>query len=86
MVDEEATRLETKFNVTFNKKALIGPYSIDLQKYLDYDKYEEHKQIWGVCGTTAKDKLQKLQNRAARIVTNSLCSSNYKGTRLADSE
>ena len=27
--------------------------------------------VWGVCGITAKDKLQKLQNRAARIVANS---------------
>ena len=27
--------------------------------------------IWGGCGTTAFNKLQKLQNRAARIVTNS---------------
>ena len=27
--------------------------------------------VWGVCGTTALNKLQKLQNRAARIVTNS---------------
>ena len=27
--------------------------------------------VWGVCGITAPDKLQKLQNRAARIVTNS---------------
>ena len=27
--------------------------------------------IWAVCSTTALAKLQKLQNRAARIVTNS---------------
>ena len=27
--------------------------------------------VWGSCGATALDKLQKLQNRAARIVTNS---------------
>ena len=27
--------------------------------------------VWGNCGTTALQKLQKLQNRAARIVTNS---------------
>ena len=27
--------------------------------------------IWGSCGTTKLNKLQKLQNRAARIVTNS---------------
>ena len=27
--------------------------------------------VWGVCGATALNKLQKLQNRAARIVTNS---------------
>ena len=27
--------------------------------------------VWGVCGTTALNKLQKLQNCAARIVTNS---------------
>ena len=27
--------------------------------------------VWGACGITALDKLQKLQNRAARIVTNS---------------
>ena len=27
--------------------------------------------VWGSCGTTRLDKLQKLQNRAARIVTNS---------------
>ena len=27
--------------------------------------------VWGNCGTTALQKVQKLQNRAARIVTNS---------------
>ena len=27
--------------------------------------------VWGCCGETLLDKLQKLQNRAARIVTNS---------------
>ena len=27
--------------------------------------------VWGICGTTALNKLHKLQNRAARIVTNS---------------
>ncbi len=27
--------------------------------------------VWGVCGITALDKLQKLRNRGARIVTNS---------------
>ena len=27
--------------------------------------------VWGSCGTTKLNKLQKLQNRAARIVTNS---------------
>ena len=27
--------------------------------------------VWGMCGTTALNKLQKIQNRAARIVTNS---------------
>lgn len=27
--------------------------------------------VWGVCGNTTLNKLQKLQNRAARIVTNS---------------
>ena len=27
--------------------------------------------VWGCCGTTTLDKLQKLQNRAARIATNS---------------
>ena len=29
--------------------------------------------VWGCCGETLLDKLQKLQNRAARIVTNSSC-------------
>ena len=27
--------------------------------------------VWGSCGSTAINELQKLQNRAARIVTNS---------------
>ena len=27
--------------------------------------------VWGSCGTTAMNELQKLQNRAVRIVTNS---------------
>ena len=27
--------------------------------------------VWGICGSTAINELQKLQNRAARIVTNS---------------
>ena len=40
-------------------KSLVEPYS----RYCC--------QVWGVCGIAALDKLQKLQNRAARIVTKS---------------
>ena len=29
------------------------------------------RTVWGCCGTTETSKLQKLQNRAARIITNS---------------
>ena len=40
-------------------KSLVEPY------------FRYCSPVWGVCGVTALDKLQKLQNRAARIVTNS---------------
>ena len=40
-------------------RSLVGPY------------FRYCCPVWGFCGASALDKLQKLQNRAARIVTNS---------------
>ena len=33
--------------------------------------YDYCSVVWGNCGKTLRDKLQRLQNRAARVLTNS---------------
>ena len=33
--------------------------------------YDYCSMVWGNCGKTLRDKLQRLQNRAARVLTNS---------------
>ena len=48
------------------KESLIMLYRSLVEPYFRYCC-----PVWGSCGATALDKLQKLQNRAARIVTNS---------------
>ena len=39
-------------------------YQVLIQPHFDYCS-----SVWGTCGVTLKDKLQKLQNRAARVLT-----------------
>ena len=41
-------------------------YSSIVEAYFPY-----FCSVWGACGVTEKNRLQKFQNRAARIVTNS---------------
>ena len=48
------------------KESLIMLYRSLIEPYFRYCC-----PVWGSCGASALDKLQKLQNRAARIVTNS---------------
>ena len=48
------------------KVSLIMLYSCLVEPYFRYCC-----PVWGSCGASALDKLQKLQNRASRIVTNS---------------
>ena len=46
------------------KKSLVTIYQSLVESRLRYCN-----TVWGNCGETLKDKLQKLQNRAARVVT-----------------
>ncbi len=39
-------------------------YNAIVQPYFDY-----HSPLWDNCGIGLKDKLQKFQNRAARVIT-----------------
>ena len=50
------------------KESLIMLYRSLVEPYVRYCC-----PVWGSCGASALDKLQKLQNRAARIVANSPC-------------
>ena len=45
---------------------LISVYNAFVTPHFDYCS-----MVWGNCGTVLKNKLQKLQNRAARIITRS---------------
>ena len=47
-------------------KTIEGMYKSLIEPY-----YRCCIPVWGCCGTTTLDQLQRLQNRAARIVTNS---------------
>ena len=49
-------------------------YNCLIQPYFDYCSI-----IWDSCGSTLADKLQKLQNRAARVLTSSSYKGNGKG-------
>ena len=46
--------------------ALLYIYSALIQPHFDYCNL-----VWGNCGKTLSDRLQKLQNRAARVLTSS---------------
>jgi hypothetical protein len=47
-----------------NLETLLIAYKTLVQPYFDYCS-----QVWGGLGSTLSDKLQRLQNRAARIIT-----------------
>ena len=50
--------------LTDNQETLKTIYYSLVQPYFDYCDV-----VWGDCSKTCADKLQKLQNRAARIIT-----------------
>ena len=50
--------------LTDNQETLKTIYYSLVQPYFDY-----RDVVWGDCSKTRADKLQKLQNRAARIIT-----------------
>ena len=55
----------------FSKKPIVTVqkmYRILVEPYFRYSC-----PVWGVAGSNAINRLQKFQNRAARIVTNSAC-------------
>ena len=45
-------------------EALLAVYKTLIQPHFDYCS-----QVWGCLGTTLQNKLQRLQNRAVRIIT-----------------
>ena len=53
---------------------LIYIYSALIQPHFDYCNL-----VWGNCGKTLSDRLQKLQNRAARLLTSSSYDADAKG-------
>ena len=74
--DEQVTLITKKVNKGLNVirrlrdffdiKTLTTVYQTLVQPYFDYCS-----QVWGGFGTTLCDKLQRLQNRAVRIITKS---------------
>ena len=53
---------------------LLYIYSALIQPHFDYCNL-----VWGNCGKTLSDRLQKLQNRAARMLTSSSYDTDAKG-------
>ena len=53
---------------------LLYIYSALIQPHFDYCNL-----VWGNCGKTLSDRLQKLQNRAARLLTSSSYDADAKG-------
>ena len=74
--DEQVTLITKKVNKGLNVmrrlrdffdiKILTTVYQTLVQPYFDYCS-----QVWGGLGTTLCNKLQRLQNRAVRIITKS---------------
>ena len=48
------------------QSTLLSIYNSVVQSHFDYCSL-----VWGNCGKTSSNKLQKLQNRAARVITSS---------------
>ena len=49
---------------------LVPPATLHLiHQALIQPHFDYCKAVWGTCGVTLRDKLQKLQNRAARVLT-----------------
>ena len=55
----------------YSKKNLPLPTVQSMYKSLVESYFRYCCPVWGICGSTAINELQKLQNRATRIVTNS---------------
>ncbi len=55
----------------YSKKYLPRETLVTLYRSLVEPHFRYCCSVWGCCGSTGKNQLQKLQNRAARIVTNS---------------
>ena len=59
----------------FSPKVHISLYNVQVKIKHETAKYKSHfdhcSVAWGNCGKTLRDKLQRLQKRAARVLTNS---------------
>lgn len=53
------------------RNLLTIPHLVSLYKSLVIPYFDYCSMVWGNCGTVLRNKLQKLQNRAARIITRS---------------
>ena len=62
-----------RINHCLSPTALHDIYYGLVQSHFDYCSV-----VWGNCGRTLRDKLQRLQNRAARVLTKS----NYDADRV----
>ena len=59
-------------------KALVEKiYIACIQSHIDYAC-----TVWGYCGQGLRDKIQRLQNRATRIIENNFDYENYDGIDL----
>ena len=63
--------------LTDNQETLKTIYYSLVQPYFDYCDV-----VWGDCSKTRADKLQKLQNRAARIITIIRCTEFFRVVKL----
>ena len=60
-ISKKASRRAKKY---ISQQSLLTIYQSLVQPYFDYCSL-----VWGNCNQTCKDKLQKLHNRAARVIT-----------------
>ena len=64
VINDTSLKWHLPFQNLFPKKSLVTLYKSLVESRLGYCD-----TVWGNCGETLKNKLQRLQDRAARVVT-----------------
>ena len=79
-IDKLSKKIESGISAIKRVRPFVPPatllyiYSALIQLHFDYCNFD-----WGNCGKTLPDRLQKLQNRAARVLTSSSYDTIAKG-------